>query len=148
MIQQFNFWVCMYQEKTIIQKDTCTLMFTAALFTIGKTRKQLKCSSTDEWIQKKCYIYTMKYCVCACSVTQSCPTLTDPQTFFFRQEYWSRLPFPSPGDLPNPGIEHTSALASRFFTTESPLSMELLSHKKNKIMPLAATCVDLERLSH
>ena len=37
-----------------------------------------------------------------------------------RQEYWSRLPFPSPGDLPNPGIKPTSltspALAGRFFT--------------------------------
>jgi len=29
---------------------------------------------------------------------------------FPRQKYWSRLPFPSPGDLPNPGIELTSAL--------------------------------------
>ena len=37
---------------------------------------------------------------------------------FFRQEYWSGLPFPPPGDLPNPGIEHTSAvLAGKFFTT-------------------------------
>ena len=37
---------------------------------------------------------------------------------FSRQEYWSRLPFPSPGDLPNPGIEPTSlALAGGFFTT-------------------------------
>ena len=43
---------------------------------------------------------------------------------FFRQEYWSWLPFPPPGDLPNPGIEPVSlespALASRFFTTEPP----------------------------
>ena len=38
---------------------------------------------------------------------------------FSRQEYWSRLPFPSPGDLPNPGIKPTFlALAGRFFTTE------------------------------
>ena len=38
---------------------------------------------------------------------------------FSRQEYWSGLPFPSPGDLPNPGIEPVSpALAGRFFTTE------------------------------
>ena len=37
---------------------------------------------------------------------------------FPRQEYWSGLPFPSPGDLPYPGIEPTSpALAGRFFTT-------------------------------
>ena len=38
-----------------------------------------------------------------------------------RQEYWSGLPFPSPGDLPNPGIEPVSpALAGGFFTTEPP----------------------------
>ena len=48
-------------EKTIIQKDTCTLMFIAALFTIGRTWKQPKCPSTEEWIKKICYIYTMKY---------------------------------------------------------------------------------------
>ena len=43
---------------------------------------------------------------------------------FSRQEYWSGLPFPSPGDLPNPGIKPmspaSSALAGRFFTTEVP----------------------------
>ena len=49
-----------YPEKTIIiQKDTCTPMFTAALFTIPKTWKQPKCPST-EWI-KKWYICTMEY---------------------------------------------------------------------------------------
>ena len=38
---------------------------------------------------------------------------------FSRQEYWSRLPFPPPGDLPNPGIEPVSpALAGRYFTAE------------------------------
>ena len=40
---------------------------------------------------------------------------------FSRQEYWSRLPFPTPGALPDPGIEPTSlvspVLAGRFFTT-------------------------------
>jgi len=40
---------------------------------------------------------------------------------FPRQEYWSRLLFPSPGDHPNPGIKPTSPeLAGRFFTTEPP----------------------------
>ena len=38
---------------------------------------------------------------------------------FPRQEYWSRLPLPSPGDLSHPGIKPVSpALAGRFFTTE------------------------------
>ena len=50
-----------YLEKTIIQKDTCTPVFTAALFTIAKTWKQPKCLSTDEWIKKMLYIYTIEY---------------------------------------------------------------------------------------
>ena len=40
---------------------------------------------------------------------------------FSRQEYWSGLSFPPPGDLPNPGIElESSAVTGRFFTTEPP----------------------------
>ena len=48
-----------YPDKTIIQKDICTPMFIATLFTIAKTWKQPKCPSTDEWI-KMWYIYAMK----------------------------------------------------------------------------------------
>ena len=48
-------------EKTIIQKDTCTPVFIAALFTIARTWKQPKCPSTDDWIKKMWYIYTMEY---------------------------------------------------------------------------------------
>ena len=64
---------------------------------------------------------------------QSRLTLCDPGTVacqaplsmgFSRQEYWSGLPFPSPGDLPTPGIEMESPasplLADRFFTPEPP----------------------------
>ena len=64
---------------------------------------------------------------CCCLVTQLCLILCDPWTVahqaplsmgFLRQEYWSELSFPSPGDLSDPGIEHASpALAGRFFTT-------------------------------
>ena len=36
-------------------------MFTAALFTIARTWKQPRCPSTDEWIKKLWYIYTMEY---------------------------------------------------------------------------------------
>ena len=51
--------------------------------------------------------------MCACTVTQSCPTLCDHWTAahqsplskgFSTQEYWHGLPFPPPGDPPNPGI--------------------------------------------
>ena len=43
-------------DKTFIQKDTCTL-----IFTIAKTRKQPKCPSTEEWIKKMWYIHTVEY---------------------------------------------------------------------------------------
>ena len=65
-----------------------------------------------------------------CLVTKPCLALATPWTVacqvplsmgFLRQEYWSGLTFPPPGDLPDPGIKHTwPALAGRFFTTESP----------------------------
>ena len=50
-----------YLEKTIVQKDTCTPVLTAALFTTAKTWIQSKCLSTDEWVKKMWYIYTMEY---------------------------------------------------------------------------------------
>ena len=50
-----------YPEKNMVRKDTCTPVFIAALFTIAKTWKQPKCSSTEEWIKKMLYIYTMEY---------------------------------------------------------------------------------------
>uniref|UniRef100_A0A8D0MBU3 DUF1725 domain-containing protein n=1 Tax=Sus scrofa TaxID=9823 RepID=A0A8D0MBU3_PIG len=42
-------------------KDTCTPMFTEALYTRAKTWKQPKCPSTEEWIKKMWSIYTMDY---------------------------------------------------------------------------------------
>ena len=50
----------MCPDKTIIEKDTSTSMFAAALFTIAKTWKEPKCPSTDEWIKKMWYIYTIE----------------------------------------------------------------------------------------
>ena len=50
-----------YPEKTTTHKDTCTPMFIAALFAIAKTWKQPKCPSTEEWIKKMWYVYTMEY---------------------------------------------------------------------------------------
>ena len=77
-------------NKTLIQKGSCTPMFIAALFTTGKTWKQSKCPSTDEWIKKTWYIYIQ----------------------------W-KTTNASPNGIP-------------------------LSHKKNEIMPFAATWMLLE----
>ena len=67
------------------------------------------------------YLYIPAIC------PQLCPTLCDPRgcslpgssVAFSRQEYWSGLPFPFPGDLPHPGVKPMSpALAGGFFATE------------------------------
>ena len=50
-----------YLEEIIISKDTCTPMFITALFTIARTWKQPRCPSTEGWIKKMWYIYTMEY---------------------------------------------------------------------------------------
>ena len=50
-----------HTEETIIERDTCTPMFIAALFTIARTLKQPSCPSSDEWIRKLWYINTMEY---------------------------------------------------------------------------------------
>ena len=53
--------LAIYPEKTVIQKDTCTPIFIAALFTIATSWKQPKCPSTDKWIKKMWCIYTIEY---------------------------------------------------------------------------------------
>ena len=50
-----------YSEETRTEKDTRIPLFTAALFIIARAWKQPRCPSTDEWVKKLCYIYTMKY---------------------------------------------------------------------------------------
>ena len=76
----------------------------------------------------------LHFTVCVCVLTQLCLILRDPTGTIThkaplsigssKQESWSGLPFPPPGDLPDPGIKPSSpvspALAGRFFTTEPP----------------------------
>ena len=52
--------ICPEEVKT--EKDICILLFTAALFTIARTWIQPRCPSTDEWIKKLWYTYTMEHC--------------------------------------------------------------------------------------
>ena len=48
-------------KETRIERDACTSVFIAALFTIARTWKQPRCPLADEWIRKLWYIYTMEY---------------------------------------------------------------------------------------
>ena len=72
---------------------------------VGRRRPGLK---SEDWVQALSF------------VTPWTAAQQAPQSMGFpRQEYWSWLPFPSPGDLPHPGIEPTSpALAGRFSSPE------------------------------
>ena len=54
-------FLSIHPDKTIIQKDTCTSTFTAALFATAKTWKQPQCPLTNEWIQKTSYLYAKEY---------------------------------------------------------------------------------------
>ena len=82
-------------------------------------------------------------CVCVCCCI-SCAVMTlwtvacqaPLSTGFYRQEYRSGLPFPSPGDFPNPGIQPASpvspALAGKFFTTV-PLGLKQLKTTQEQV---------------
>ena len=81
------------------------------------------------------FIFSVVLCVCVYALSHV-QLFETPWTIahqaplsmeFSRQEYWSGLPFPTSGDLPNPAIKPTSpALAGRFFTTEPPGKPRLL----------------------
>ena len=68
-----------------------------------------------------------------CLVAQLCPTLCDPLDYslpgssvhgILRQEYWSGLPFPPPGDVSDPGIETASPVSPALPVDSSPLSYQ------------------------
>ena len=96
--------------------------------------KSLPCREHQAWVQVGGlerlsvgvrHLFQVQSSVAANSVTPWTVAHQAPLSMgFSRQEYWSGLPFPSPGDLPNPGIEPESpvcpALAGRFATTEPP----------------------------
>ena len=93
------------------------------------------CAHTRAFEQSETPLFRGCVCVCVCvyvSVLSNIRLLANPQTVghqaplsmgFSKQEYWSGLPFPPSGDLPNPGIKLMSlvspALAGRFFTTSA-----------------------------
>ena len=101
-----------YPEKIITEKDACTPVFTAALFTIARTWKQPRCPSTNEWIKK------------SESETKSCSVLslynsmdcTVHGIFQARILEWVAFPF-SRGSSQLRGRTQVSSLAGRFFTT-------------------------------
>ena len=70
------------------------------------------------------HVFIQASCVCLFETPWTVAHQAPPSMGFPKQEYWSGLPFPPPGDLPNPGIKPISpvspALAGGYFTTEPP----------------------------
>ena len=58
-------------EAQSCNKDRCSMMFMAALFVVARNWKQPSCPSTEEWIEKMWYIYTMEYCSAEKKTTES-----------------------------------------------------------------------------
>ena len=85
-------------------------------------------------------LYILKLLVVCVLVAQLCPILCDtvacqasPTNGFSRQEYWNGLPFPSPGNLPNPGIKPGSrALEADALTSEPPEKPKLNKQTKRQ----------------
>ena len=64
-----------------------------------------------------------------------CSTQVPQSMGFSGQEYWSELPFPSPGDLPNPGLEPGSpTLEADALTSEPPGKMEVSLSKRQQLV--------------
>ena len=59
MTQQSHSWAYALRKPKL--KETCVPLFIAELFTIARTRKQPRCPSTDEWMQKLWYVCTIEY---------------------------------------------------------------------------------------
>ena len=98
-------------EENHNSKRQCTVMFTAALFTIGKAWKQSKCPATEEWIKNTWYIYTR---------ISDCPTLCDATDYTVRGIFqarileWVAFPFSRGFSQPRDQTQ-VSCIAGRFF---------------------------------
>ena len=83
-----------HTEETRIERDTCTPMFMAALFIIARTWNQPRCPSTDEWIRKLWFIYTMEHSVQFSSVQFSRSVMSD--SLRPHESQHTKPPCPSP----------------------------------------------------
>ena len=111
----FGKWKC--ELKNNNESFILTNIFLVCLFA-SKSAVNSKHSKVSEWKVKslsRVWLFATPW-----TVAYQAP----PSIGFSRQEYWNGLPFPSPGGLPDPGIEPASpagpVLAGGFFTTQPP----------------------------
>ena len=130
MLYSLRSWEDFFQPKFFSPKFWVPLDNWNLKVKIFKTSKAFLChfgKTTIPWLQMPYNIYIVQ---CVSSVAESCPALCDPMDCmcqaplcmgFFRQEYWTGLPFPSPGDLPTPGIKSMSPVSPAWQGNSLPL---------------------------
>ena len=126
---------CIYIHRdTILWFSYCVLLWLQHQGYTGLVKIRLGVSFLFkflEYFEKNWHYFSFKYLVKVKVKSLSCvqPFVTTwtvahqapPSMGFSRQEYWSEVPFPSPGDLPDPGIEpRSSALQADVLTSEPP----------------------------
>ena len=92
-----------------------------------------KMAKSSLLLAKSSLLLAKRVCVCVCQSLSCVQLFVIPWTIghqapltmeFSRQEYWSQVPFPSPGDLPNPGIKSgSSAFQADSLPSESPITL-------------------------
>ena len=138
-ISVFSSWSCRWPQGSLTTCCVSDTLVTVLMIQVAErhiSKNNWKSSLTEQIISpsqgnKDIRLWSQGSDRCVCG--QSCPTLWDPMDYvlpgspsmgYFRKEFWSGLPFPPPGYLPNPGIKPASpaspSLAGRFFTTEQP----------------------------
>ena len=120
---EFNGLYSSWRRKELDMTERLSLHFTLTVFTVAIT------NNDDLYVKiyRKRHIPFSRCCVFSHVLLFAAPWILARQAplsmDFSRQEYWSLLPFPFPGDLPSPRIEPLSllspALASRYFTTST-----------------------------
>ena len=148
---------------TDVHQKICITMFIDALFVLAPKLETSQMLLTVQWL--KCVIFTKKYYI-TYYVTMSCSVATRffvtpwviasqaPQSVeFSRQEYWSGLPFPSPGDLPNPGIElgllHCRQILYHLSHQGSPIILATKLETTQRLLPgVWLNCVTVTKKYH
>ena len=142
-----------YSENLLLMKDLCIGMYYCV-----STKSSLAVTLER--------VHMIPIFLCIVQLLTHVQLFTTPRTIahqaplsvgFLRHEYWSGLPFPPPGDLPDPGIERRSpALAGRFFTTEPPgkpiflyaFSEYYMSSLSGRIPSMAIQILSLQNLGY
>ena len=109
-------------KETRIERDTCTPIFIAALFTIAGTWKQPGCPSADEWIRKLWYIYTMEYY-----------SAIKKNTFESVLMRWMKLEPITQSEVSQKEKHQYSILSRKFLTWLFFFSLDFISHSNRYI---------------